>query len=169
MQRPPLTPFELYRRFIMVDEWRQNDREVNLPDDQLQFGTSVRAGAKVCQSLGLLESYLWAKNAEDVRAWHLAGFGTVVLGVNWTDAMVKPDSDGFISYNGRPDGSGHCVVTTGWNDRVRHNGKPVRAGRIQNSWGPRWGQLGRCWIEMEDLERLIADQGEACAPTEVRL
>jgi hypothetical protein len=161
-------PFTLYRQFILVDEWAQNDREALLPDEQLQFGTSVRAGAKVCQSLGYVSNYLWAESTEDVRAWHLANFGSVVLGVNWTSDMMRTDASGFIHYTGRVEG-GHAVVTTGWNDRLRYNGRIVQAVRCQNSWGTGWGQQGRFWLLRDDLERLIADRGEACAPTEVRV
>jgi hypothetical protein len=167
MQKDHPHPFALYRKFILVDEWRDNDREAFGPDERLQFGTSIRAGAKVCQSLGFLVNYLWAESAEDVRAWHLANFGSVVLGVNWTASMMKTDTSGFIHYKGRIEG-GHAIVTTGWNDRLRYNGKLVQALCCQNSWGPGWGQQGRFWLLRDDLERLIADHGEACAPTEVR-
>jgi len=168
MQKPPLSPYDFYRRFVMEDVWSDNNHEATAPDDQLQSGTSVLAGAKVCKDMGLLSAYLWGESAEDVRAWHLAGFGINVLGTLWTDDMSTPDSEGFASYTGRIMG-GHCYVTTGWNDRVKHNGKRVRAVRCQNSWGKGWGNGGRFWLEMDDLEKLIADQGEACAPTEIKL
>lgn len=168
MRNTKENPFDLYRLFIREDEFTDNDHEFNLPDSQLQAGTSVRAGAQVGQRLGYLENYLWAKDAEDVRSWMLANFGGVVFGIFWTDLMMRPDSEGFIRYKGTIEG-GHCVVSTGWSDHVKHNGKTVQAVRIQNSWGKGWGQKGRCWIEIEDLDRLVQDQGEACAPTELKV
>lgn len=168
MQMLPFTPFDLYRAIVQIDEFPDNDFEKSLPDDELQSGTSVRAGAKAMQKGGYLSRYLWAQSVEDSRAWHLAGFGGTVIGVNWTSQMFKPDSDGFISYTGTIEG-GHCVETTGWNDHVLHNGKPVRAVRIQNSWGRSWGQNGRAWIAEDDLARLMADDGEVCAASELRV
>lgn len=166
-QKLPWSPFDFYRRIVLVDEWRENDAEATAPDHQLQSGTSVRAGAKVLQSSGYISEYLWARSASDVRAWHLTGNGGVVLGLWWYTGMFTTDSDGFISATGQKEG-GHCVVTTGWNDRVTRNGRLVRACRIQNSWGTSWGQGGRCWITFDDLHKLIADQGEACAPVETK-
>lgn len=167
-QPPPMSAFDLYRRFVLQDEWSDNDGDSTATDAGLQAGTSVRAGAKVCQSIGLLTNYVWAADADDVRAWHLANFGGVVFGVNWTTAMFRPDSQGFVSYTGPVEG-GHSFASTGWNDRVRHNGRYVRAVRCQNSWGQSWGQLGRFWIEMDDLAKLIADDGEACAAVEQKV
>lgn len=167
-QTLPYSPYDLYRRIVAIDEWTQNDFEAGAPDASLQFGTSVRAGAKVLQDLGYLKQYLWAESAEDVRAWHLAGFGTNVFGVWWHTGMIQADTQGFIRPTGVKEG-GHCIVTTAWNDKVRWNGRRVRACRIQNSHGRQFGQNGRAWIEMDDLHKLLTDQGESCAPVEVKV
>src|SRR5688572_18696821 len=39
-------PYVSYRGIIGMDEFPENDFEVTAPDDQLQFGTTIRAGAK---------------------------------------------------------------------------------------------------------------------------
>ena len=162
-------PFDLYRSIVKVDEWEDNDHEASAADNDLQLGTSVRAGAKVLQARGHIQQYLWAESVEDVRSWHLANFGGVVLGVNWTSAMFKTDADGFIRYTGSLEG-GHCIKTTGWSDDKKASFSPSRgAVRILNSWGRTWGESGRAWITRDDLERLIADQGEACAAIERKL
>lgn len=162
-----LSPYDFYRRVVLQDVWPDNDFEATAPDDQLQSGTSVRAGAKVLASLGYGKTYLWAKNAEDVRSWILAGLGGVVIGIWWKSNMMNLDRHGFISYTGENIG-GHCVYLGGWNDKVKRGSKRVRAARIQNSWGRGWGQSGRCWITMDDLDKAIADDGEACALTEIK-
>jgi len=36
----------------------------------------------------------------------------------------------------------HEILLLGWNDRKGHG-----AWWIKNSWGPKWGELGYCWIE----------------------
>lgn len=168
MQSMSQSPFDFYRRIVQVDEWSDNDYEATAPDADLQSGTSVRAGAKTLVSLGYAKSYLWAESAADVRAWILAGFGGVVLGTVWRSDMMRVDVDGFVSYTGQEEG-GHCYYANGWNDRVRRGGKYVAAVRCQNSWGREWGRQGRFWMTTDDLQYAIADQGEACALTEVRI
>lgn len=163
-----LTPFDMYRRAVLIDEFPDNDFEATLPDAKLQMGTSVRGVLKVGQALGCFPMYLWAQSVEDVRAWHMAGFGGVILGISWRSGMMQTDSDGFINYTGQEEG-GHCVDTFIWNDHVKHHGKLTRATRIQNSWGEDWGQGGNCWISQDDLAKVLADQGEAGAPTEVKV
>jgi hypothetical protein len=163
-----LTPFDFYRRIVLNDEWTENDHEATAPLSGLQFGTSTRAVLKTGQDLGCFPNYLWARSAEDIRGWHLAGFGGGLLGIWWRSEMFEPDSEGFVSYAGSREG-GHLVCTTMWNDRRRHNGRIVRAVRIQNSWGASWGQGGRCWMEYDELQTALGDEGEFGAPTEVRV
>lgn len=158
------SPFDIYRDAVGIDEWTDNDFEATLPNDELQLGTSVRAGAKVLVSEGHVGTYLWAESAEDVRAWHLAGFGVVVLGINWYTGMMKADSHGFIHVRGRVEG-GHAIKSTGWSDTI----VPGGALRIQNNWGREWAQYGRAYILYADLNRLIAEDGEACAAIETKL
>lgn len=158
-------PFDLYRKIVQVDEFSDNDAEATAPDAQLQLGTSVRAGAKYLQSAGHIKQYLWAESVEDIRAWQLAGFGGIVLGINWTEQMFEPDHQGVIRYTGSVVG-GHCIKTRGWKDNFEYQGSTVRACRIQNSWGTSWGDHGFAWIIEKDLVQLLADQGEACAAVE---
>ncbi len=167
MQKRPMSPFDLYRKVILRDDFKANDREANLPDSQLQYGTSTLALMKVLQDLGYIKSYLWAETATDVRAWHLVK-GVMGFGFPWSTGMMDTDSEGFIKYTGDIEG-GHFVKTTGFNDLVKHNGVRVPAVRIQNSWSRSWGQSGRCWLSLEDVAKLLADGGEAVAPTEIKV
>lgn len=168
MRRMSLTPFDFYRRIVAADEFPSNDFEATAADDQLQSGTTVRAGAKALVALGYAASYLWAESAEDVRSWMLAGFGGVVIGIVWTSGMRETDGDGFITVTGASEG-GHCVYLNGWNDKVKKGGTTVRAARGMNSWGTAWGQAGRFWMTEADLDAAIRNHGEACALTELRV
>lgn len=168
MRKTGLPQFDYYRIAVGLDEFPGNDHERRAPVSQLQYGTSVRAGAKVGQQLGLIESYLWAESVEDVRAWHLTGRGGVVLGITWKSDMFRTDSDGFISYTGTVEG-GHCVASKGWSDTVKRKGRIVRALRIKQSWGNSWGERGFCWITEDDLAKAFQDDGEFCAPTEFKV
>lgn len=156
--------FDIYDAAIAIDEWKQNDADV-----KRQYGTSVRAGAKVLQEWGFLERYVWAKSAGDIMEWMLAGLGGVVIGTNWYDGMMTPDADGVIHITGRSRG-GHCTYVYGAD-------RPGGMFLIQNSWGPGWGgwrnpvggqrsNLGKCRISVMDMDRLIRENGEACTPVE---
>jgi hypothetical protein len=170
MQQLPYPQFDFYRKIVKDDEWSDNDHEATAPVEQLQSGTSVRASLEQLRKDGLVKQYLWARTVADIRAWHLAGFGGTILGLPWKTGMFDADTTGFINATGVVEG-GHCVSTTGWNDRVRRNGKYVRAVRIQQSWQLPWGDGGdgRAWLLEDDLAKLLADQGEAAAPTQVRV
>lgn len=153
---PEMQPFPLYDRIVQVDEWSDNDH-----DTERQFGTSVRAGAKILAQEGHIKQYLWAESVEDIRSWHLAGFGTVVLGLTWYERMMATDKDGFARVGGGVVG-GHAFKTTGWSDERN-------AARCRNSWGRGWGQNGQFWLSRADLEVLLADYGEACAAVEQKI
>lgn len=170
MQPSPVGPFDLYRECVLADEFPDNDAEATAQDNsQLQSGTTVRAGAKVCQKHGLLKSYLWTQSVEDVRGWMLIGKGGVVLGVNWTSDMMDTDSSGFVHYTGQIEG-GHCIATVEWDDRVPYRGGYVRAAKFQQHWRLPWGLNGTGfgYITEDDLAKLLQDDGECCAATEIK-
>jgi hypothetical protein len=146
---PILSPLHIYNDAQKVDEWPGEGYD----------GTSVRAGAKVLQSLGFVSSYLWAFDAQTVMDAVL-GVGPVVVGTWWFSGMFEPDAKGFIYDTGHRVG-GHAYVIDGANQRKG-------TVRIRNSWGRTWGKGGRAWMDAEVLDRLIAADGEACLAIEQR-
>jgi len=140
-------PYDIYTAAQEVDEWPGQD----------YLGTSVRAGAKVLQELGYLESYVWAANLEEVVAFLLTA-GPVCFGTSWRKGMFTPTPEGQVIPSG-PAAGGHAYLAYGA-DRM--------LGRIhfQNSWGTGYGLGGLFWMTFADAARLLADGGEACAPTE---
>jgi len=138
----------IYHAAQQCDEW----------PGQGYAGTSVRAGAKVLQTLGHVMSYVWAFTADDVATWLLSGRGTVVAGTTWTTGMMRPNVNGFIVPDGGTVG-GHAYLITGYN---RVSG----TFRVLNSWSADWGDNGRAWIAGEHLDMLIRDGGEACTAQE---
>jgi hypothetical protein len=156
------TPFSIYRHAIVLDEWPDNDNEVEMPEDQLQSGTSVRAGAKAVTNLGRLKSYLWAFNLQPALEFVLTQ-GPCVLGINYYSSMFTPNAEGIISItkNARVEG-GHAIL---WRGADTKRG----LARLSNSWGDGWGLSGDCLIGFKDLERLIHEQGECCSAVEQKL
>lgn len=145
------TAFTIYYECTQVDEWAGND------NGDLQFGTSVRAGAKVLQSRGVITEYTWCWDVDTCLDFLLTK-GPVVIGVNFYDGMFGLDPAGFMRVGGGLAG-GHCMLLLGANERTR-------AVRGLNSWGAGWGQNGRFWMTYDDLARLISEDGEACAAVE---
>lgn len=134
----------------------------DLPDTPPGDGTTVRAGAKYLQELGYIGEYVWAFSVDDVAQWLLLR-GPVVLGLNWYAAMDEPDSHGLLHLYAQDDlRGGHAILALGVD-------VPARRVRLLNSWGTAWGDKGRCWIGFDDLDNLLALDGEACAATELRI
>lgn len=148
LQRDP-KPEAIYTAAQLVDEF---------PDTPPEEGTSVRAGAKVLLAQGKLTRYVWAYSLEDVLNW-LPSRGPVVLGTDWTTKMFTPDSTGLVTVSGEIAG-GHAYLAIGYNDKTKRL-------LCQNSWGKNWGIKGRFSIRYEDVNALIQNGGEACAPTEI--
>lgn len=152
------TALSLYRQAVLVDEWPENDGEATLPTDQLQSGTSVRAGAKAVQAGGFLAEYGWAWDVDTAANW-ICSQGPLVIGVEWFSGMFDVGGDGFIRISGDVVG-GHCLCILGWSETRG-------AARLLNSWGS-WGENGRAWISGEDLARLLHEGGECCSALEIR-
>jgi hypothetical protein len=157
-----LPPHDIYRQAVRLDEWRENDGEAGLPDDRLQFGTSVRAGAKVMQQAGYIGEYRWAFDAATISDFVTRRDGApVVVGTNWYAGMIDPDPrTGRVQLSGSVLG-GHAWLVR-WFDERSMTFTGV------SSWGTGWGKLGQFAIRYEDLDRLIRqEQGEACCGVEL--
>lgn len=143
----------LYCRAQERDEW---EGDCTRP---LYDGTSVRAGAKVMQEMGLIREYRWAPDL-DTFLRHLSNRGPLILGTRWTADMSMPDGEGIVHATGRAL-SGHAYTAVGY-DAERD------LVDCLNSWGRPWGPRGgRFWIPTADLALLIDQDGEACSPTEL--
>lgn len=157
MDKTAPSPFDTYREIVKVDEFDDNDVEATAADADLQAGTSVRAGAKVLQAQGRLASYVWATNADEAGVWLLKGNGTLVLGTNWYQGMSRL-ANGLATADGNILG-GHAYLCVGYN-------RYTRLFRCLNSWGADFGDRGRFWIGYDDMNRLLAEDGECCAAVE---
>lgn len=136
---------ERYRVMQTLDEW---------PGEAYE-GTSVLAGAKVMQQLGYFSEYRWAFNLTDLIL--AVGYeGPVVMGTDWYEGMYSPDAAGYLHASGDLVG-GHAWLISSVS--IGHN-----RATIWNSWGQGWGNNGRAFISFDDLEVLMAADGECCVP-----
>lgn len=139
-------PFDL----VAAYNWAQNNDEWSGTNYD---GTSVRAGVKYLQHIGLVSEYRWAWSIEPViRA--LVFDTPVMFGSRWYHSMFYPDSKGFVKVEGNVAG-GHAYLLNGIN---------LKSGfvRFKNSWGRAWGKRGFGYMSLESLEKLITENGEAC-------
>jgi hypothetical protein len=122
-------------------------------------GTTVRGGAKALQKVHhKLMGYGFTNSVEDVCNW-LAFYGPCVWGTRWYEDMLYPDATGLVQVSGSVVGH-HAYAVLGHDDRQR-------VLICQNSWGLAYGKRGRFLLRYEDAQRLLDEDGEACAPTEL--
>lgn len=147
---PIVKPLDIYTEAQKIDEWVGESYD----------GTSVRAGAKVLQDKGFIESYVWAWDVPTIVQAVLEK-GPVVVGTEWTYDMFNPDIDtGIITATGNAAG-GHAYLINGVNVKRKFF-------RIKNSWGRAWGNRGHAYISFDDMAMLMSKQGEACLAIEVK-
>lgn len=132
-----MNPFGIYRMAQHLDEWHGTNYE----------GTSVRAGAKLLQSLGFISEYRWAANVDDIVQTILE-IGPMVVGTEFYEGM---DSENMID-EGKLLG-GHAYLLDG----VDVTKKKLR---VKNSWGRGWMRRGRSSISFSVMDRLLRRQGE---------
>lgn len=137
--------FDLYDEAQKIDEWDGPPP----PYD----GTSIRAGCKVLQRLGYVQTYRWSWNAEEIASL-LVSHGPVLIGSHWMTGMDWADERGFIRPTGNSRG-GHAYLCIGYSTARE-------AVRILNSWGRGFGENGRAWLKFDDLQFLLDRQGEGC-------
>lgn len=162
----PEVALRIYKRAQFLDPW---------PGEAYE-GTSVLAGAKAVQeltSLGkqIMPTYRWCFGVDDLIL--AIGYqGPAVIGVNWYASMFNTDSRGFLRVTGEPAG-GHAICVRGinivWkNARGSKNMANVDRARsyfiLRNSWGQDWGKNGDCYLTINDMDRLLKEQGEAVIP-----
>jgi hypothetical protein len=153
---------KLYRQCQKIDEWPGEDYD----------GTSVRAGAKILRSRGVLSSYYFAHDIESVKL-NVLERGPVVLGTTWYRSMFRPRKYDDRTYVCEVDessgsGGGHAYLLNGIN-LDKEIGGETGFFRLKNSWGRDWAFEGRCFISIADVEKLLEDGGEMCIATERRV
>jgi hypothetical protein len=135
----------VYHRAQQLDEWPGENYE----------GTSVLGAIKAGTERGWYGEYRWAFGESDL-ALAVGWKGPAVLGINWYDGMMDPDSKGVLHVAGQMVG-GHAILCNGYN-------VAKKLYRVHNSWGSSWGINGEAFISMADMARLLSEQGEACIP-----
>ncbi len=165
-----IDPFILYREAVLSDEYTDNDSDaVKANNDDLQAGSSGTGVAKALEKRGLISSYLWAQRFEDAITWVLTR-GPVMVGSNWYESMEKPNASGrLVITPGSPIVGGHEWL-------IRGADKKRGLALMVNSWGPKWGGVGK-WegakvrpghalVDFDTLARLFHEDGDVVSAIE---
>jgi hypothetical protein len=145
------TPDALYAKAQKIDGWPS-------PHE----GTTVRAAMAVMRAEGRLGRYVWAQTEEELWYWVMSQ-GPAVIGVAWRECMMETYGNGMLRVDRKsPEVGGHAVYIYGGSVRLD-------CYRLQNSWGPEWGDKGRFWVRRRDMALLLEGNGEACGALEVKV
>lgn len=143
---PPLSPFDIYNQARLIDEWGDND--------DVDAGTSIRAGLNVLKNNGVIRGYYWGFDVQQVLDYLLL-YGPLVFGTRWPNSMMNVDGDGFVHPEGRG-GGGHAYFahSASWKNKTV---------TFRNSWGEGWGKNGDFRMSFNDVEKLLKEDGACCA------
>jgi hypothetical protein len=143
-----------YHRTTQVDE-----RAVPGVWPPTDTGSTGQHAMKVLVAAGLIQAYRWAFRMRTVLGY--LAHGPVAAGTVWYDSMFTPvERDGRLVLEITPD----AEVAGGHEWIIDGNDPAHRMVRMTNSWGPRWGRLGRAWVAYDTLERLLGERGDVVVP-----
>lgn len=83
----------------------------------------------------------------------------LIVGTSWYTDMMNPDVHGFVWPHGTLEG-GHEYLCLG----ISYETKTLT---FLNSWSDQWGRAGRFLMTFTAFASLLADQGDATAPTPI--
>lgn len=121
-------------------------------------GTSLLAGLKRGRALGYFDSFHWSFGMDEAVEGVLT-VGPAVIAVTWLSSMFDPDENGLVRCSGNAEG-GHCIAWIGVVKRQRFG--TDRVAVLAQSWGLDYGDRGRIYIRLPELQERLEDDGE-CA------
>jgi hypothetical protein len=134
-------------------------------------GSSVRGLMKYMQRTGEIGSYVWGQTVVESTEWMNGGYGTLVIGTWWYPEMDNVDINGVIQ-----EPSSLATPIGGHAYRVNWFDPKKKLYLIINSWGENWGvpkkggsYTGYAYMTPALFERLLREEGEIAAATQVRL
>lgn len=154
-RKPSPSMEESYAGAQRFDEW------AGTPHD----GSSARGLFKFYQSIGLVSSYYWTKDATETAAY-VEAYGPIALGIPWDYSCFTPDSAGVIHPDGNEAGGHEVLLDWFFAKRRLFLCRNHWVNRDGTPWGNVKGHPGHFLISADDLSSLIQRGGDMCAATE---
>lgn len=132
-----------------IDQWPGGEYPGANPKMQ---GTSLLAGLKALKTKGIIRGYNWSFSNRQLKI----GIGynkPATIAIKWFTGMNKTNKNGHIAPYGTYVGF-HAITVVGYdaeNDRFR----------LQNTWGPEYGENGQAWLKGKHMKALLAQEGQA--------
>lgn len=142
----PCKPLEIYKAA----------RKIGNTPDELE-GCQLNHAVNYLIKKKIIKKEYWTQKSSEV-ALYLNTISPIVMSLPWSEKMNNPAKDGKIVPGGNSIGY-HAVVA------FRFDGLRNRIW-LRNSWGLGWGTSGNCYIEINNLEKLLVQGGVACALVE---
>jgi len=142
----PCKPLEIYKAA----------RKIGNTPDELE-GCQLNHAVNYLIKKKIIKKEYWTQKSSEV-ALYLNTISPIVMSLPWSEKMNNPAKDGKIVPGGNSIGY-HAVVA------FRFDGLRNRIW-LRNSWGLGWGASGNCYIEINNLEKLLVQGGVACALVE---
>jgi hypothetical protein len=124
----------------------------------IDTGSTGLAVAKALQQQAMIYGYQHTFSLGDMlKALTLS---PVIVGLNWYDSFDKPTADGHIKITkGAQVRGGHEVCA----DEIMNNETGHFVG-FTNSWSATWGANGRFYLSLDDVSRLLTEDGDVVIP-----
>lgn len=132
--------------------------------DPFYEGTSVLSGLKVATELGFYSGFRWTFNMDGHVNGVLAD-GPAVIGIEMTEGMMSTDPAGLMKDEGSEVG-GHCMAWIGclFGHKLTKQHKKMDLAVLPQSWGLGFGDRGRVYMELGELENRLKAGGEVAHP-----
>jgi len=131
-------------------------RKIGKIPDEIE-GCQLNHAVEYLVNRKIIKREYWTHKSEEVSLY-LNTISPIVMSLPWYEKMNKPATDGQLKIGGNLIGH-HAVLA------FRFDGLRNRIW-IRNSWGVEWGVFGSCYIEINNLEKLLKQGGIACALVE---
>jgi len=96
-------------------------------------------------SLHKIRAYYRVSPTKEALQAAIVSFGPVVIGMTWYNSWFQPGSNGVLPAPADGVAGGHAIAAIGWDSRGL---------RLRQSWGPRFGINGDCWLPWDYLSHV---------------
>lgn len=122
-------------------------------------GTTMDGVIGALKSFRVISEGYITENPQEIYQY-VGNVSPVLVALNWTEKMMKPDERGYVKAGGDLIG-GHCFLCWG----ISRESEKIF---FRNSWGADFGLSGNFIMKFKEFEKAFAGNGIAAAVKEIR-